>query len=167
MTIGNQWAWKPGDEIKSKKECVHTLISTLGGDGNLLFNVGPMPDGRIEPRQVERLKEMGQWVSAHQEAIYGTRGGPFLPSKKLASTYKGKRIYLYLLEPTGKKLDLPLPDDFKILKVSFLENGQSVKFKQDPEGARIFLPDLLPDETASVLVLDLNRPASDIEPTKL
>ena len=47
MTICRQWAWKPDDELKSLPECLHTLIRTVGGDGNLLLNVGPMPDGRI------------------------------------------------------------------------------------------------------------------------
>ncbi len=76
MTIGEQWAWKPSDKLKSNTECIHTLLQTIGGDGNLLFNVGPMPDGRMEQRQVERLgKEMGEWVSINREAVYGTRGG--------------------------------------------------------------------------------------------
>ena len=63
MTICQQWAWKPDDEMKSLKECLQTLVARAGGDGNLLFNVGPMPDGRIEPRQVERLTEMGAWLA--------------------------------------------------------------------------------------------------------
>ena len=57
MTICRQWAWKPDDRMKSLQECLQTLIRTAGGDGNLLFNVGPMPTGEIEPRQVERLKK--------------------------------------------------------------------------------------------------------------
>ena len=77
MTICQQWAWKPNDTMKSLKECLQTLVKVVCGDGNLLFNVGPMPDGRIEPRQVERLKEMGQWLAKYGESIYGTRGGPF------------------------------------------------------------------------------------------
>ena len=60
MTIGDQWAWKPNDNIKSLKTCLQTLVQVVCGDGNLLFNVGPMPDGRIEPRQVETLKEDGR-----------------------------------------------------------------------------------------------------------
>jgi len=59
ITICTQWSWKPNDKMKSLKECIQTLLRTAGGDGNLLFNVGPMPTGEIEPRQVERLKEMG------------------------------------------------------------------------------------------------------------
>src|SRR4030095_15493635 len=59
ITICKQWAWKPNDEMKSLKQCLQTLASTAGGNGNLLFNVGPMPDGRIEQRQIERLLDIG------------------------------------------------------------------------------------------------------------
>ena len=55
---------------------------------------GPMPDGRIEDRQVERLKEMGQWLARYGDGVYGTRGGPFKPGKWGASTCKENRIYL-------------------------------------------------------------------------
>ena len=65
MTIANQWAWKPNDEVKTLEKCLHSLIRSAGGDGNLLFNVGPMPDGKIEPSQVTRLKEMGQWLQKY------------------------------------------------------------------------------------------------------
>lgn len=75
MTICNQWAWKPDDKMKSLKECIQTLIRTNGGHGNLLFNVGPQPDGLIEDRQVERLKEMGARLAKNGEAVYETRGG--------------------------------------------------------------------------------------------
>ncbi len=77
MTICHQWAWKPNDELKTLKQCLQTLIYCAGGDGNLLFNVGPMPTGEIETRQVERLKEMGAWMKKYGETIYGTRGGPY------------------------------------------------------------------------------------------
>jgi alpha-L-fucosidase len=55
MTIARQWAWKPDDEVKSLEQCLHGLIRSAGGDGNLLFNVGPRPDGTIEPLQAQRL----------------------------------------------------------------------------------------------------------------
>ena len=62
ITIGRQWAWKPNDDMKSLKQCLQTLITCAAGDGNLLFNVGPTPDGVIEARQIERLREMGYSV---------------------------------------------------------------------------------------------------------
>ena len=45
MTLCSQWAWKPNDKMKSLKQCIQTLVQTVGGDGNLLLNVGPMSDG--------------------------------------------------------------------------------------------------------------------------
>ena len=47
MTIARQWAWKPNDEVKSLEQSLHGLIRTAGGDGNLLFNVGPKSDGTL------------------------------------------------------------------------------------------------------------------------
>ena len=98
MTICNQWSWKPDDRMKSLKECLVVLVRCAGGDGNLLFNVGPMPDGEIEPRQAKRLREMGRWLEWNGESIYGTRGGPYLPNSCAVNTYRGKTIYLHLLQ---------------------------------------------------------------------
>ncbi len=163
MTIGEQWAWKPNDKLKSTKECIHTLLQTIGGDGNLLFNVGPMPDGRIEDRQVEILKEMGQWLSINQEAVYGTRGGPYLPSDKMVSTHKGNKIYLHLLGEVGKTLTLALEKDIQIKSASFLQNNSSLKISRDNDTFTLQLPKKLPDEVASIVVLELETAASDID----
>ena len=163
MTIGEQWAWKPNDKLKSKKECIHTLLQTIGGDGNLLFNVGPMPDGRIEDRQLVILKEMGQWLSINGEAVYGTRGGPYLPSAKMVSTRKENKIYLHLLDKPGKKLVLPLQAGIAVKSVSFLQDGSPLQFTRDEESITLMLPGKLPDEVATVIELILDRPASEID----
>ena len=109
MTIANQWAWKPNDEVKTLEKCLHSLIRSAGGDGNLLFNVGPMPDGRIEPLQATRLQEMGQWLQKYGYSIYGTRGGPFKPADWGVTTRNENTIYLHLLSWKGgaPKIDFP------------------------------------------------------------
>ena len=163
MTIGEQWAWKPNDKLKSKKECIHTLLQTVGGDGNLLFNVGPMPDGRIEERQVEILTEIGQWLSINREAVYGTRGGPYLPSEKIVSTHKENKIYLHLLSKPGNKLVLPLAEGVTVRSARFLQDNSSLKVSQDDETLTLSLPKELPDKVASVIELTLDRPASEID----
>ncbi len=110
MTIGRQWAWKPDDEVKSLEQCLHSLIRSAGGDGNLLFNVGPRPDGTIEPLQVQRLKEMGEWLNTYGYSIYGTRGGPFKPADWGVSTRKGNKVYLHILRWSGGTPGLAIPD---------------------------------------------------------
>ena len=62
------------------------LANVAGRDGNLLLNVGPGPDGRIDPAQAARLREIGAWLGKYGESIYATRGGPFLPGDYGAST---------------------------------------------------------------------------------
>ena len=172
ITICNQWAWKPDDRMKSLKECLETLIRCAGGDGNLLFNVGPMPDGRIEPRQVTRLEEMGDWLKKYGESIYGTRGGPWKPTKSLASTRTGSTIYVHLLDWNGRTVTLPnIPR--KILRSSALTGGTarvqqaagSISIAIDPPGVRV-------QETGqatqpridSIVKLELEGSAIDLEP---
>lgn len=125
ITMGDQWAWKPNDNLKSLQQCLHTLIRVAGGDGNLLFNVGPMPDGRIEPRQVDRLREMGAWLRQFGESIYGTRGGPFKPGPWGAATHTEKYIYLHILEWPTAHLTLP-PLAQSIVDSATLTGGQAM-----------------------------------------
>jgi len=163
MTICRQWAWKPHDKMKSLKECLQALIRTAGGDGNLLFNVGPMPDGRIEPRQVERLKEMGKWLENYGEGIYGTRGGPFKPGKWGASTCKGNTVYLYVMQwPGSGKLILPAITQ-RVRKCSVLSGGEAT-WKQTADGIDITVPKEHRHEIATVIALEGEGRAFDIEP---
>ena len=110
MTIADQWAWKPDDRVKSLEQCLQTLIRSAGGDGNLLFNVGPKPDGTIEPLQIERLKEMGQWLQKYGYTIYETRGGPFKPADWGVSTRKDNLIYLHVMKWNGNTPKIKIPD---------------------------------------------------------
>ncbi len=162
MTIGEQWAWKPDDKLKSSKECIHTLLQTVGGDGNLLFNVGPMPDGRIEERQVDILAGMGQWLSVNGEAVYGTRGGPYLPGDAMVSTHKGNKIYLHLLKSPGRKLKLPMDKGVSVKSAYFLQDNTALEVQAGDDGITVLLPKKLPDETATVVVLSLDKPASEL-----
>jgi alpha-L-fucosidase len=166
MTICRQWAWKPDDRMKSAKECVRTLLHTVGGDGNLLFNVGPMPDGRIEPRQVERLKEMGAWLEKYGNGVYGTRGGPFKPGKWGASTCKDGNIYLYVM---NRQIDdtLVLPAiSRKIMSYRTRSSGQ-VLVTQSEGGIEISLPSAGRDEIAAVIELTVDGKAFDISPAEV
>jgi alpha-L-fucosidase len=162
MTICQQWAWKPNDRMKSLKDCIHTLVRVTGGDGNLLFNVGPMPDGRIEPRQVDRLKEMGDWLRQYGESIYGTRGGPIKTTAQVASTYKGNTIYVHILAWPGDTITLPaLPK--RILRSSLLTGGTG-STRRTKDGIEIRVPPQHRQEIDTIVKLELDGPAVDIEP---
>jgi alpha-L-fucosidase len=160
ITICNQWAWKPNDSMKSLKQCIQTLVKTAGGNGNLLFNVGPMMDGRMEARQIKRLAEIGEWLKKYGTAIYDTKGGPYNPNDTYAATRKGDKIYIHLFKKDGDVLSLPALPGVVVKKAGFL-NGADLAFTQN-NGLKIDLPAALPDENASVIVLQVNKNAIDI-----
>ena len=165
MTLGTQWSWKLDDEIKPAGQVIQILAQCAGGDGNLLLDVGPMPDGRIEPRQVEVLKQVGAWLDRNGESIYGTRGGPWKPTKFVASTRKGKAIYLHILNSsvaTGGGDTIELPDiDAKIRSAKFLGGGEVVFGRQD--GKLVFtVPAGLREAGDTVIKLQLAGSAMDI-----
>jgi alpha-L-fucosidase len=163
MATGDTWSWNPNDDLKALKECLQALLQSAGGDGNLLLNVGPMPDGRIDPRQVARLAEMGAWLKKYGDGIYGTRGGPFKPGAWGAATCKGNRIFLYVMRwPGDGPLRLPAVDA-RVVDSKALSGGQA-SVTQDNSGISIDLPKINRDEIATVIELTMSRNAFDIRP---
>ena len=95
----------------------------MTGDGNLLLDVGPMPDGRIEPRQVTVLRQTGAWLAKYGESIYGTRGGPIANGAWGGSTRKGNLVYLHILKWGGNEVTLP-PLKARVRRAQALTGGK-------------------------------------------
>ena len=165
MTISahNHWAWGgPKDGVKSRADCIQMLVRCAGGDGNMLLNIGPEPTGAIEDCQLERLKDIGAWMAKCGESIYGTRGGPYKPTKHLACTRKGDTVYLHILAWPQEVLTLP-PLPAKIVQTSVLTGG-TAKVSQTDEGIEISVPKADRQPIDTIVVLRLDRPTIDIAP---
>jgi alpha-L-fucosidase len=163
MTIAQQWAWKPADVTKSRDECLQTLLRVVGGDGNLLLNIGPRSDGTIEPEQVTRLQEMGAWLQRFGEGVYGTRGGPYKPGRWGAATCNDRQVYLFIMHwPESGPLRLPaLPCD--LLRSELLTGGMLQVASTDKE----LSVDVAPADRqlpATVVRLTMDRDTPTIEP---
>ena len=166
LSAHNAWAWGGDkDGVKPLEACLKMLVSGAGGDGNVLLNVGPRPDGMIDPAQSSRLKEVGDWLAKYGDSVYGTRGGPFKPGKWGASTRSGNRIYVHIYPFSGDTLELPaIPAKITAAK---LLTGGSVKFQQSESGITLTIPmaDHAPLDT--LVALDIDKPAMDIPSVKL
>jgi len=160
------WGWKPNQDVSSAKNCISILASTAGGDGNLLMNVGPKSDGTIELKQIKVLQEIGKWLKENGSSIYGTQGGIYYPSKNLASTYKGKKLYLHLFDVQDEILVLPAIQDRKITKAYFLVNNLPVKIDIVGSTYKFILPKELPDTLDAVLVVEFSKELDGISPLK-
>ncbi|MBI3922004.1 MAG: alpha-L-fucosidase [Armatimonadetes bacterium] len=166
ITMSTAWSWSgTSAPVQSLKECLHLLIRCAGGGGNLALDTGPMPDGRIDPRQAERYRQMGVWLKKYGESIYATTGGPYQPSRGVVSTRKGKTVYLHVLGWEEDVLKLP-PLRKKIMTCTALSGGKPT-FRQTDEALEIRLPAEHRDEIDTIIALKLGVPASGLKPISL
>ncbi|MBO9637516.1 MAG: alpha-L-fucosidase, partial [Siphonobacter aquaeclarae] len=95
-TLNGAWGFELKDQrYKSPEQIVRYLVNAAGRNANLLLNVGPMPNGEIQPEFVERLAAAGKWLQANGETIYGTRGGIVPPQDWGVSTRKGDGLHYF------------------------------------------------------------------------
>ena len=74
-------------------------------DTNLLMNIGPDGSGRLPARAVEVMAEVGKWMRANGDAIYGTRGVGLVKNpdgSETGKTKKGDTVYVITI-PKGAK----------------------------------------------------------------
>ncbi|SEF80293.1 alpha-L-fucosidase [Bryocella elongata] len=82
---GSTWGYTNGMTIRSPESVVRELVELSSMGGNLLLNVSPMGDGSIPVEQQEVLLEVGKWLKANGDAVYGARPwirmgeGPLMP----------------------------------------------------------------------------------------
>ena len=128
---GGAWGWTPSakERIMSFDSCIRLLVSVVCQDGNLLLNVGPKGDGEIEPAQVQRLKEIGNFLSKYGESIYGTRGGMW-DSNWGGTTFTDNTIYVHLLRtPAQGLVHLPLVSK-RVVSAKYMSTNQKVSYAQ-------------------------------------
>ena len=155
MTINDTWAYNKNDQhYKSVKVLIQNLANVASKGGNFLLDVGPTPEGTIQPEFVERLQAMGQWMKVNGDSIYGTTYGPWqnLPFGK--TTAKGKAIYLHVFDwPSKPELELPAITS-RVSRVTLLATGHKIRFKQKNDRLLITVPSMAPDPNDSVLRID-------------
>ena len=136
LSAHNHWAWGgDADGVKDLRTCIQMLVRVAGGDGNMLLNVGPRPDGQIDREQRDRLAQMGQWTGKYGESIYATRGGPFKPADDWVSTHRGNVVYVHVLKWTGDSVRLPAVDA-KVIRSELLTGGRA-QVTREPSGITI------------------------------
>ncbi len=71
MTMNfNGWGYNHYEtEFRNGPQLIRQLIEIASKGGNFLLNIGPGPDGTIQPEFVERLKQIGAWLRVNGEAI--------------------------------------------------------------------------------------------------
>ena len=175
-SIGD-WYYRTGQEYKTSADVIKMLVDVVSKNGNLLINIVQTPEGDIESDVLEIVEEIGQWMSANGEGIYGTRpwkifgerpvgeafkSGSFNESKikytaeDIRFTTKGNVIYAFCLGKSSGKIRITSlgkktsVNGKAIKSVKMLGSNQIIKWKQSADALVIDPPSKLPVEKVPV-----------------
>lgn len=74
ITLGkSRWMYVEGHAYKTADLVIRNMIDVWSKNGIVLLNVSPRADGVINEEQRAILKQIGDWLKVHGEAVYGTR----------------------------------------------------------------------------------------------
>jgi alpha-L-fucosidase len=154
MTINNTWAYNMHDrEFKSSQFLIRGLVEVASRGGNFLLNVGPQPDGVVQPEFQERLRAIGEWLSVNGDSIYGTTYGPVQGMASIRTTAKEKKIYVHVFDWPASALAIDGLES-KVIAAHLLATGQPLTFRQTEGKLSIELPAHAPDANVSTIAVD-------------
>lgn len=145
----NAWSYNGDSGAKSAVSVTRDVIKNCVNGGNVLLNIGLMPNGQFSNRHLESFSRIGAWVLAHGEAIYNTRGGPYKEPSWGGSTFRveengSKTIYLHIAPKVngaamvkGNSLTIPDPQNGQTYNKASLLDGTPVGLMPTIEGGYV------------------------------
>ena len=160
MTMGNSWSYVPGDVYKPANEIIEKLVDIVSKGGNYLLNIGPGPDGELDPVAYQRLKEVGKWMKVNGEAIYSSRMfSVFGEGDKIRFTQSkdGHTQYIFLFDFPTDKLVLTKMPFTRGTKLQMLGSSKNISWKQTANVVEINIPAGMKSNSEHVWVLKVHR----------
>jgi alpha-L-fucosidase len=157
LTMNESWGFNITDhKFKSTRQLIGYLVRAAGQDANLLLNIGPRPDGTIQPEAVARLDSLGTWLRTYGTSIYGTRGGPIAPRPWGVTTQRNDSVFVHVLDWQDRVLAVP-SFGARVLSGSMLGTGERVSLSQSDSSVVLSLPSSAAAEPDRVIVLRTSR----------
>jgi len=139
-TMNGSWGFNIIDQnYKSVERLVQTMVRAAGYGANFLLNTGPMPNGKIQPENVDTLMAIGRWMETYGESVYGTRKGPVRPQEWGAITSKGKVLYVHILDLEEEILEIP-GFGSTVKSAVFFDDGSKAEVKKTRDGITLSIP---------------------------
>lgn len=108
FTMNNNWGYTPMDlHKKTASQIIRKLVECTSKNGNMILNVSPTPRGEIPKWQTDILSEVGEWMHANSDSIYGCGMSEFEKPEWGRYTQKGNKLYAHVLEDCVGAIALP------------------------------------------------------------
>jgi alpha-L-fucosidase len=154
QTFAGSWGYNAAEPIsryKTSATIIRMLADVVSKNGNLLFNIGPMHDGRIPQIMQDRLREVGRWLSINGEAIYGSRYWTQPEDGNVRFTTRRGTFYMIALDWPGRTLEItapiPIHGDTKIRLLG--SDGPPVEWTRRNGAIVLTMPESGTEATAS------------------
>ncbi len=161
MTMAGSWSYVPNDHYKPTDELIEKLADIVSKGGNYLLNIGPGPDGELDPVAYDRLKEIGEWMKVNGEAIYNTRMYKvFGEGERIRFTQSkdGAVLYIFFFDFPEGPVALTHIAAEKGMRLTLLGSDLKVKFKAMGQGMELSLPPAAREEGKHVWVIRVDFP---------
>lgn len=156
-TLNGSWGFDITDRAyKSDTVLVRYLVRAAGYGANFLLNIGPMPNGVIQPEFVDRLQKMGSWMKANGETIYGTKGGFIRPQDWGCVTEKGDKVYIHLVKKPADMFVLNIPYKVKAMALRGA-TGTKVAYAKEKDGYAIDLSNVPCTDIDTIIEVSVKR----------
>jgi alpha-L-fucosidase len=153
------WGYMPAaaHDAHNARDILKMLRTCCGGQGNLLLNIGPAPDGSVPEEAVEPLTAVGKWIKRHDDFIYGSwdRCAIGWANSMIQWSQRGKMLYGWVMHWPGDEIVLG-GFKTKLKSARLLPKGKALRIKQDKD--RIILkglPKTCPDKLADIAMIEL------------
>ncbi len=158
MTLFHHWGYHRDYQkwLRPSEKYIHELADIASKGGNLLLNIGPMPDGLFPQPCVQRFAEMGDWMKRNGESIYGTTASPFAKLPWGRCTQKPGKLYLHVFDwPADGRLIVPgLVNKIKTAYLLAGMKGHSLTVSREDEDVIVTVPPKM-DSADTVIVLEI------------
>jgi alpha-L-fucosidase len=145
ITLGGAWGHVPNDKYKSAATVIHTLVEVVAKGGSLLLGVGPTPEGTLRQEQIDRLKDIGAWLTRNGAAIYDTRPAAHYQSDKtFFTTNAGGKLFAIACLSEGTSMPHTVSWNGNVprkgTRMTLLSTGATVKWSVQGDRVTVSVP---------------------------
>ncbi|MCX6953506.1 MAG: alpha-L-fucosidase [Verrucomicrobia bacterium] len=156
-TTNDSYGWSRIDQgHKPPEHFIQLLAKIVSKGGNMLLNLGPMGDGRIDPKDEQIFRGIGAWMQKNSASVVGCSRTPLAVQSWGTSTRQGNRLFLHVFRwpADGRLIVGGLRSD--PTKARALGAPPSAKYdvrRLSADDIEISVPRQAPDATDSVIEL--------------